>query len=175
MPNVDAVALLANDHRSMETLFRALEPDTPGGLPQDRATVVQRIIEELTIHAEVEEEHLYPAVRQYVPDGDDLADHAEDEHAQVKEMLDRLEGMDPDSREADELLQELRQSVEEHFQEEEGPDGLFARLRSAMDSESLQELGRNVAEAKLRRTVDLDTPVEESIYPKEKGGRMFGP
>ncbi len=176
MPNVDAVALLANDHRSVEAMFRSLEPATPGGTPQaDRATVVQRIIEELSIHAEIEEEHLYPAIRQHVPDGDDLADHAEDEHEQVKEMLDRLEDMDPYSSEADSLLQELRQSVEEHFQEEEGPDGLFARLRSAMDSESLRELGSSLAEAKLRRTVDLDAPVEETNYPKEKGGRMFGP
>lgn len=175
MPNVDAVALLANDHRSVEAMFRNLEPAVPGGTPQDRGTVVQRIIEELTIHAEVEEEHLYPAVREYVPDGDDLADHAEDEQKQVKKMLNRLGRMDPASREADELLQELRQSVEEHVQEEEGPDGLFAQLRSAMDSDSLQELGRNVAEAKLRRTVDMDTPVEETTYPKEKGGAMFGP
>lgn len=175
MPNVDAVALLANDHRSQETLFRALEADTPGGLPQDRATLVQRIIGELTIHSEIEEEHLYPAVRQYVPDGDDLADRAEDEHAQVKEMLDRLEGMDPESSEADELLQELRQSMEEHVQEEEGPDGLFAQLRSSMDSESLVELGSSLAEARLRRTVDLDTEPEQTLYSKEKGGRMFGP
>ena len=90
-------------------------------------------------------------------------------------MLDQLEGMDPDSREAEALIQELQQSMQEHMQEEEGPDGLFAMLRSSMDSEMLRGLGSDLAEAKLRRTVDLDTPVEETIYPKEKGGRMFGP
>lgn len=181
MPSVDAVALLANDHRAVEAMFRNLVPGSAAsgsssGTPDiDRGTVVGQIIEELSRHAEIEEEHLYPAIREHVPDGDDLADHAEEEHAQVKEMLDQLEGMDPNSREAEELLQELRQSVEEHFQEEEAPDGLFAQVRSAMDSESLQELGSQLAEAKLRRTVDMDTPVEDTIYPKEKGGAMFGP
>ncbi len=182
MANVDAVALLANDHRAVEAMFKNLVPGPSSGTGSSsgtpdvhRGTVVEQIIEELSIHSEIEEEHLYPAIREHVPDGDDLADHAEEEHAQVKEMLDRLEAMDPNSREAEELLQELRQSFEEHVQEEEAPDGLFAQLRSALDSETLQQLGTSLAEAKLRRTVDLDTPVEDTIYPKEKGGAMFGP
>lgn len=176
MPNVDAVALLANDHRSVEAMFRNLLSGSSSGTPDvARSTVVERLIEELSVHAEIEEEHLYPAVRQHVPNGDELADHAEDEHQQVKEMLGQLEGMDPDSGEAEALIQELQQNMQEHVQEEEGPDGLFAMLRSAMDSELLRELGSELAEAKLRRTVDMDTPVEPSLYDKEKGGRMFGP
>lgn len=182
MPSVDAVALLANDHRAVEAMFKNLVPGPSSGTGSSsgtpdiqRGTVVQQIIEELSIHTEIEEEHLYPAIREHVPDGDDLADHAEEEHAQVREMLEQLEGMDPNSSEADELLQELRQNVEEHVQDAEAPDGLFAKLRSALDSDRLSELGSQLAEAKLRRTVDLDTPVEDTIYPKEKGGAMFGP
>ncbi len=175
MPSVDAVALLANDHRSMEAMFSNLQRSSSGTPDIDRATVVQQLIEELSVHAEIEEEHLYPAIRQHVANGDELADHAEDEHAQVKEMLDQLEGMDPHSDEAAALIQELQQNMEEHVQEEEGPDGLFAMLRSAMDTDALKDLGSELAEAKLRRSVDMDTPVEETIYSKEKGGAMFGP
>ena len=175
MPSVDAVALLTNDHRSVEVMFRNLQSSSSGTPEGDRGSAVERIIEELTIHAEIEEEHLYPAIRRELPNGDELADHAEEEHQQVKEMLTQLEGMDPNSQEAEALIQELQQNMQEHMQEEEGPDGLFAMLRSAMDGDSLRALGSELGEAKLRRMVDLDTPVEETIYSKEKGGRMFGP
>ncbi len=175
MPNVDAVALLANDHRSVEAMLRNLLQSSSGTPDVERTTVVQRLIEELSVHAEIEEEHLYPAIRQHVPNGDELADHAEDEHQQVREMLGQLEGMDPDSREANTLIQELQQNFQEHVQEEEGPDGLFVMLRSAMDGDTLRVLGSELADAKLRRTVDMDTPMEPTLYPKEKGGRMFGP
>ena len=168
--NVNPLALLSNDHRAVEDLFARFDSSD-----FDRGVTIRRLIDEMTLHAEIEEEVLYPTIRRNVEGGRQLAKQAEQEHQQVKEMLTQLEGMDPNSQEAEALIQELQQNMQEHMQEEEGPDGLFAMLRSAMDGDSLRALGSELAEAKLRRMVDLDTPVEETIYSKEKGGRMFGP
>ena len=178
--NVDAVAFLSNDHRALEELFKRIETGSdPVALKQyDRGTVVQRIVDELSAHAEIEEEILYPAIRQEVPDGDQLADHAEAEHQEVKDMLERLQGMDPESSEAQDLLQELHQSLQEHFEEEEGADGLFARLRASVDHDRLQEMGTQLAEAKTSRS-GIDPSAsgggDEPPPRQDIGGSMFGP
>ena len=168
--NVNALVLLSNDHRAAEELFWRLESRRHA----NRDDTIQRLIRELTVHAEIEQEIVYPAIRQNVEGGRRLASHAEQEHEQVKEMLQRLEGMDPDSREAEALIAELHEDVQAHVAEEEGPDGLFDQLSASMDEESLKELGPQISEAKIAKTVENPAP-EDGVkpLPKDVGGRLF--
>ncbi|MDQ3702041.1 MAG: hemerythrin domain-containing protein [Chloroflexota bacterium] len=168
--NINALVLLSNDHRAAEDLFKRLQ--SPRHVNRDET--IDRLILELSIHAEIEEEILYPAIRRNVEGGRRLANHAEQEHQQVKQMLKQLAGMDPDSREAEELIEELHQDMAAHVAEEEGPDGLFAQLRASMDEESLQELGPQISDAKITKSVKNPAP-EDGVAPpaRDVGGRTF--
>jgi hemerythrin superfamily protein len=82
----DAIKLLETDHREVEELFAKAE-STSGAA---KAQVVAKICDELTVHADVEERVVYPAMRE--AGLDDLVTEAEQEHGQVKELLAKLEG-----------------------------------------------------------------------------------
>ncbi len=169
---VDAVSFLTNDHRALEEFFKMLDRGWT-----DRASVIPRIVDELTVHSELEEEFVYPVIRSEVSGGRKLASHAQEEHQELAKMLQRLQRLDPESSEAGELLQEVRQSVEQHYAEEQGPDGLFARLREAVGTERLGELGAQLSEAKAAKAVQ-NSPAESStqVPPprKDVGGQLFG-
>jgi hypothetical protein len=69
--------------------------------PERKQDIVNQVIRELSVHAAIEEEILYPTVRESLPDGDELAQEGLREHQQVKEVLAELDGMssdDPDQR-----------------------------------------------------------------------------
>ena len=168
--NVNALVLLSNDHRAVEELFGRLS--SPRHV--NREETIDRLIQELSVHAEIEEELVYPAIRRNVDGGRRLANHAEQEHQQVKQMLKQLERMDPDSREAEALIDELHQHVQAHVAEEEAPDGLFAQLRESLDDESLQELGSQVSGTRLTKTIKNPAP-EDGVAPPQRdvGGTTF--
>src|SRR5512140_733601 len=64
----DAIAVLKEDHRDVEKLFKQFESTTA---PARRRTIMQSIIESLSRHAAIEEELLYPWAREYIVDVDD--------------------------------------------------------------------------------------------------------
>ncbi|HVF06526.1 MAG TPA: hemerythrin domain-containing protein, partial [Frankiaceae bacterium] len=98
----DAITLLREDHRKVVDLFQEIE-SIPSDAPPESARMKQRralfeqVSEELSRHAVAEEQLLYPLVRIKVPNGDQLADHALEEHQEVKETLARLEKMSLDN------------------------------------------------------------------------------
>jgi hemerythrin superfamily protein len=93
---VDAVLLLTQDHREIEKLLDLLER---AGDVRIESMWTDQVITELVGHWVVEEQHLYPAVRRQVPDGDRLADRAIADHATMEELLKALERMDVDDPE----------------------------------------------------------------------------
>lgn len=138
----DAIDLLMEDHREAETLFTRIL----NGMGAERRDAVAEVITELSRHAAVEEQLLYPAARKALPDGDQLADRAIDEHQEAKEILADLEKLDASGPEAGELLQRLMASVREHVQEEE--QDLFPKLRASMTPDQLQQMGDAITKAK---------------------------
>jgi hemerythrin superfamily protein len=106
----DVFEALSQDHRDAAGLFDRYEET---GDDAD----ARQICDALTLHAEVEEQVLYPELRRIVDDGDDLANEAEAEHATIRLIIARiLESPPPDLRP---VIDELRKGVEHHVTEEE--------------------------------------------------------
>ena len=141
MNNRDAIDVLISDHRTVETLFSRLE--MAGTIDQ---AVLEEVIRELSVHAAIEEQVLYPALRREVSNGEGLAEHSLEEHQEAKELLASLDKGGADDPQARQLVTQLMASVREHVQEEEGQ--IFPKLRSAMAPDTLIAMGEALEKAK---------------------------
>lgn len=139
------IELLTEDHREVEQIFEQLETITAGNHDERRRLTEQAIIE-LVRHSVAEEEHLYPAARQYLPDGDTVVDRELSDHLRTERTMKGLERTDPSKPRFDDLLGRLIRDIREHVRDEENV--LFPRLSDHADEETLLRLGRMVAEAK---------------------------
>ena len=138
----DAIELLTTDHAEVEQMFRQVESLPESG---SRDQLVQDIVRELSVHAAIEEQILYPAMRKALPDGDTLVQEAIEEHQQVKETLSAIERADSPT-ELDPLLVRLIGNVRHHVDEEETE--LFPKLRASIGQGELQTMGAELAKAK---------------------------
>ncbi|MEY2404242.1 MAG: hypothetical protein QOD38_1793 [Acidimicrobiaceae bacterium] len=136
----DVIKLLETDHREVEDLFAKAE-STSGAAKQQ---VVTKIASELTLHAEVEEQIVYPAMRE--AGLNEIVDEAEQEHSKVKQLIAQLQAMDATTDEVDAVLDELKADVQHHVEEEESEG--FPKFREAVDQAELQALATRVQEAK---------------------------
>lgn len=140
----DAIELLTDDHDQVKAMFEEYE-DLAGDDTRDaeKLALVQQICNELTVHAEIEEELMYPAARGAIDD-DDLIDEAIVEHSGVKDLIEQLGAMEPSDDKYDAKVKVLQEYVEHHVKEEE--DELFPQLKkSGLD---LDDLGMQLAERK---------------------------
>ncbi|MGH9264200.1 MAG: hemerythrin domain-containing protein [Acidimicrobiales bacterium] len=138
----DAIELLKTDHAEVEQMFRQVE-SRPGS--DSRNQLVGDIVRELSVHAVIEEQILYPTMRKALPDGDTLVQEAIEEHQQVKETLSAIERAGSPS-ERDPLLVQLMGNVRHHVDEEETE--LFPKLRASIGQEELRTMGAELAKAK---------------------------
>lgn len=104
------VELIKQDHRKVEELFKAFKRTN------DYA-VAQQICAELTAHALLEEEMLYPVLRQEVNQED--TDYAQEEHDEAKRLIARIQALRPDSPELKTAMQKLEEGISHHVEEEE--------------------------------------------------------
>jgi len=140
----DACDLLDADHIAVKHLFveyARLAMADPGSAGERRA-LADQICSELTVHAQIEEEIFYPALRQAAGAGD-LLDEAEAEHQQAKALIARIEGLGQADATLDDLVSELARTIEHHVKEER--DQLFPKARST-PSLDLEALGARLQE-----------------------------
>lgn len=118
----DAVTLLTADHRQMKKLFNAFKrirkQRASRSTRAEKADLVQQICLELTVHADIEEELFYPAVRRAIKN-DELMDEAEVEHASLKELVNQLSSMNPGDALYDAKVTVLGEYMDSHVKEEE--------------------------------------------------------
>ena len=140
----DAVSLLSADHAEVKQMFESykqlVEED---GDSEEKRELAEQICLALTVHAEIEEEIFYPAMRESIDD-DLLLDQAEVEHAAAKDLIAQIQGMDPDDALYDAKVLVLGEYVDHHVEEEESE--IFpAAEKSGVD---LEVLGAELAERK---------------------------
>ena len=139
---LDALQLLSADHRKVEELFEQFEKAK--GAAQKQELVLQ-ICTELKVHAMIEEEIYYPAIRGKVED--DALDEAYVEHDGAKMLINDLEKAEADEDFYDAKVAVLQEQIEHHVKEEEKErDNLFSQTRKA--DVDLQALGAQMAARK---------------------------
>lgn len=145
----DVFALLSADHRTVEGLFQQFAQSAD-------PAVAQRICDELTIHAVVEEELVYPLLASKV--GAALADEARHEHAEAKTLIAQIEaGLGtaggPDSGgDVKSLVKQLEQAIQHHVQEEESE--VFPAMREKLPTLTA-EMGDDVVHRKQELTEQM--------------------
>jgi len=142
---MDAITLLKNDHKTVEQLFKRYEQAGDQAFVEKRR-LVDRMIEELSAHAAVEEQLFYPAARVTVPDTEDIALESIEEHHIVKWELSELEGMDPSDERFDAKVTVLMENVRHHVEEEE--NDFFPKVREELGRNELNDLGDAMVGAK---------------------------
>jgi hemerythrin-like domain-containing protein len=127
----DACDLLDADHRAVKKMFKEYEElmNARGrSVPQKKMDLARQICHEVTVHAQIEEEIFYPALRAVLKDTDMLAE-AEVEHQSAKDLIAQLEG----ASEADEMFDAkvtvLGEYIDHHVKEERNE--IFPKARSA--------------------------------------------
>lgn len=139
--NQDAVALLKQDHRTVEELFAQFEKASGEGRKEK---ISKQICLELTVHAKIEEEIFYPACEGKVEE--DLLKEAYVEHDGAKVLIAEIMAGGSDDEFYDAKVKVLQEQIEHHVDEEEKRmDGMFSQARKAgldMDALGQQLAGR---------------------------------
>jgi hemerythrin superfamily protein len=130
-PSGDAIELLEQDHREVESMFEEFEELDDDS---EKLELARKICAALTVHAEVEESVFYPRARKAL-DEQDLLDEAEVEHNSAKLLIAEILAMRPKDKLFDAKVKVLGEYIKHHVKEEE--DELFPKLRdSGMDMDS---------------------------------------
>ncbi|WP_144154381.1 hemerythrin domain-containing protein [Paraburkholderia sp. BCC1885] len=158
----DALAFLEAEHRAVEKLFTAFRKAEDADLER-KAALAQRACEELSIHAILEEEILYPAAQQALPDSDKVdVDEAYVEHFLVKTLIAKFETLKAGDKGFDATFKVMSEMVEHHVEEEE--QELFPELRKSKCD--LQRLGARLATRKAELQSKLDAVGSRSVGDK---------
>ena len=142
---MNALVLLKQDHGNVDNLFRDYE-SAPVTDHAGRRRTVDHIIEQLSVHAAIEEQLFYPAVRAAVAGAEDVTLESLEEHHIVKWVLSELEKLSPAEERFHAKVTVLIENVRHHVQEEE--DDLFPKVRDTMSVQELEELGEAMEAAK---------------------------
>ena len=115
----DAFVVLIDAHRAVQKIFRDFEQLEPDSFDEDeKAELVFAACTQLKIHAQLEDELFYPAVRPLIND-DDLMEEARLEHGTARELIARLETMQPSHPLYDTCFKFLGDCINYHIDEEE--------------------------------------------------------
>ncbi len=136
--STDAIVLLKNEHREIRKSFRAFE-DAGDRAEARKGQLVDRIIELLTIHTYIENEVMYPQVRELLPDVEDDVLESYEEHHVADVLVMELSAMKPSDERFDAKTTVLIENVEHHMTEEE--DEWFPKVRAGLGRKQLQEIG----------------------------------
>jgi hemerythrin superfamily protein len=143
---MNALTLLKQDHQNVEALFKRFEELAKGTGTKAKGDVAQKIVTQLSIHAGIEEQLFYPAVREALADITPTIFEALEEHHAAKMLLAEIEKAPPTHERFDAKVMVLIENVRHHVKEEEGE--LFPKVREAMTVQQLDELGEAMEKAK---------------------------
>jgi len=162
----DAVALLKRGHDSVRALFDQFEK---AERKAEKQKIVKQAIEELRIHATLEEELFYPAIRQQLKNG--VMNEADEEHHVAKLLIAELDAIGDDNDHFDAKFTVLAESVRHHIKEEENQ--MFPQARDLpIDFKALgQEMERRKEELKAKGLA----PTPEDAMIRKTHGRADSP
>lgn len=106
----DALKMLMDDHNKVTRMFKQFAQS-------DDLQLALQICDELTLHSTLEEEIIYPVLRDRVDAN--MAEEGEKEHQEVKELIARVREMEPGDPEISNVMREIERNLRHHVEEEE--------------------------------------------------------
>lgn len=157
-----ALELLMADHRKVEDLFERYESEKESD-EDTRRDIAQQICNELTVHAQVEEELFYPWLRENLDD-QEMVEEAQIEHGTAKELIAQIEGSESVDDTYNARVKVLSEYIKHHVKEEENE--IFPEVRGQKDE--LDELGQEMTARKGELMEELGiTPESENEEESE--------
>jgi len=147
---MDAIALLKADHEKAKKLMTELEDTTERGV-KTREQKWTKLLKELTIHENIEEEIFYPALIEH-PKAKDIVLEAMEEHHLVDEIVAQLKDTPFDDEHWGAKFTVTKENVEHHIEEEETE--MFKIARQVFSKEELDELGSRLEATKAEQMQD---------------------
>ena len=161
-----AVSLLKEDHERVKELF---DQFTAARSRTAKTRIVRAALAELKVHAAIEEELFYPAVRR--PIGKEIMNEADEEHHVAKLLIAELDAMDGSESHFDAKFHVLAENVRHHIKEEENemlPKAKGVKLDFAALAEKMQR-------RKEKLTADGVPTVGEEVMVKASRGKGDSP
>jgi hemerythrin-like domain-containing protein len=145
---MDALTFLREDHKSVLGMLEVLD-GAPAGSGADLSglgTMVTNLVIAESQHEAIEEQFFWPAVREALDDGNELADEAITQEQEGKKLLQRLNDGEPGDPDYQQALQEFVKAGREHIMYEQ--DVVWPRFQAAVGREELEKLGEKLEQAK---------------------------
>jgi hemerythrin-like domain-containing protein len=158
--STDAIVLLKKDHKEIKRLFSDFEK-LGERAHKRKGQLVDKMIELLTVHTYLENEVLYPRVRELLPELEDDVLESYEEHHVADVLVVELAGLKPDAERFTAKTMVLIENVSHHIDEEE--DEWFPKVREGLSRKVLQEIG---AEMEAKRTKAPRRPSQPSALKK---------
>ncbi|HET7308924.1 MAG TPA: hemerythrin domain-containing protein [Actinomycetota bacterium] len=143
---MDALALLKKDHDQVKKMLKDLD-DTTDRAIKTRQDLFERLKFSLTVHEQMEEAVLYPALKEHA-ETKEIVLEAYEEHDVVDTILGELEQTPFDDETWHAKLTVMRENLLHHIQEEE--DEMFGQVRRLFDRATLESLGEQMRTIKAK-------------------------
>jgi hemerythrin superfamily protein len=142
----DAIVILKDDHKRIRALFREFQK--PGTTDARKQKIVTESIELLTMHTYIENEVMYPRVREMLPDLEEDILESYEEHHVADVLVMEMMALTPENERFEPKFTVLIENVTHHVEEEE--QEWFPKVREGLSRTQLTEIGRELLEAKER-------------------------
>jgi len=152
---MDAVDFLTKEHEEAKALFERIEASAD---PAEKERLLAEVMAALRAHTKIEEEVLYPVIREQMKGGSKMFEEAMQEHQEAKKAMKELESLSPTEKDWQDHFEILMHGVLHHAKEEEAE--MFPKMRETFSQERLDELGEKL-EADETGQIVVDLPVEE--------------
>lgn len=143
--STDAIVLLKEDHKEIRKLFTDFE-NAGENATKTKGQLVDQMIELLTVHTYIENEVMYPRVRELLPEVEDDVLESYEEHHVADLLVVELAAMKPEDERFTAKTTVLIESVRHHMEEEEAD--WFPKVRDGLGRNVLSEIGAEMLEAK---------------------------
>ncbi|WP_439937358.1 hemerythrin domain-containing protein [Nocardia sp. N13] len=151
----DAIVLLKDDHKEVRKVFRDFE-SAGEDATERKGKLVEKMIELLTQHTYIENEVMYPRVRELLPDLEDDVLESYEEHHVADVLVMELAAMKPTDERFDAKTTVLIENVRHHMDEEE--EDWFPKVREGLGRNALQEIGEELLAAKKKAPTKPSQP-----------------
>ena len=165
------LAMLKADHKKVRKAFKDFEKMDPHEDPGECMDLVKHTLQDIELHAELEEQLFYPAARGAIKE-EDLIDEAEVEHMTAKVLMEQLKAMQPEDEKFAATFKVLGEYLNHHIEEEEGQ--IFKSLTSGTDWEALLEEMQSQREQLTQKMGMGEGAQEREEEGEEASGRTAG-